>query len=298
MNEPKSELLAQIQSIYEESDLTPDERQEKAAALLVPARAEMVKLKTRIDELKGRRESNEKLLAMLGKQIAWMESESPVLQANEHTRLHGLRDAIAAGEVYIDGERSTQRETVLAEAYGTFVVKHDWAAVVSCDVGDEIVLPFPICAFEFVISSVPVIVLGAQEEGCRPVATCFVSIDGIWSFCPPEAANVSPALLLAWRQVVACCVSLDAEVTRFETRGAPAKLNEKRARNDRSPVLGVSVIDLNRKVVKGAGHGGGGRKRLHFRRGHWRHYEDHKTWIKWQLVGNPDLGFVASQYAL
>jgi hypothetical protein len=33
-------------------------------------------------------------------------------------------------------------------------------------------------------------------------------------------------------------------------------------------------------------------------RGHWRHYERHKTWIKWTLVGDPDLGFVDKHYRL
>lgn len=37
---------------------------------------------------------------------------------------------------------------------------------------------------------------------------------------------------------------------------------------------------------------------MHFRRGHWRHYQDHRTWIKWCLVGDPDLGFVDKHYKL
>jgi hypothetical protein len=38
--------------------------------------------------------------------------------------------------------------------------------------------------------------------------------------------------------------------------------------------------------------------RLHFRRGHHRHYENYKLWIKWQLVGNPDIGFIDKDYKL
>lgn len=37
---------------------------------------------------------------------------------------------------------------------------------------------------------------------------------------------------------------------------------------------------------------------LHFRRGHWRHYGEYKTWIKWMLVGDPELGFVDKMYKL
>jgi hypothetical protein len=38
--------------------------------------------------------------------------------------------------------------------------------------------------------------------------------------------------------------------------------------------------------------------RLHFRRRHWRHFVNHKTWIKWTLVGDPDLGFIDKDYRL
>lgn len=38
--------------------------------------------------------------------------------------------------------------------------------------------------------------------------------------------------------------------------------------------------------------------RMHFRRGHWRHYQEHRTWIKWMLVGDPDLGIIEKHYRL
>jgi hypothetical protein len=41
---------------------------------------------------------------------------------------------------------------------------------------------------------------------------------------------------------------------------------------------------------------GANRKRLHLRRGHWRHFATYRTWIKWMMVGNPDLGFVDKEY--
>jgi hypothetical protein len=30
----------------------------------------------------------------------------------------------------------------------------------------------------------------------------------------------------------------------------------------------------------------------------WRHFVSHKTWIKWTLVGDPDLGFIDKEYRL
>lgn len=37
---------------------------------------------------------------------------------------------------------------------------------------------------------------------------------------------------------------------------------------------------------------------MHFVRGHWRHYEVSKTWIRWHLRGDPDLGFIDKEYRL
>ena len=68
-----------------------------------------------------------------------------------------------------------------------------------------------------------------------------------------------------------------------------------------STAIGNAFADANPDVavtVEGPGTGTHRSPRLHFRRGHWRHYEDHKTWIRWQMVGNPDLGFVEKQYRL
>jgi len=31
---------------------------------------------------------------------------------------------------------------------------------------------------------------------------------------------------------------------------------------------------------------------------HWRHFENHKTWIKWHLRGDPCLGFIDKHYRL
>jgi hypothetical protein len=42
----------------------------------------------------------------------------------------------------------------------------------------------------------------------------------------------------------------------------------------------------------------GPKRRLHFRRGHFRHFDGWKTWVNWCLVGDPDLGFVDKHYKL
>lgn len=41
------------------------------------------------------------------------------------------------------------------------------------------------------------------------------------------------------------------------------------------------------------------RRRLHFVRGHWRHYENgRKSWLKPFFRGTPDLGFIDKEYRL
>lgn len=60
----------------------------------------------------------------------------------------------------------------------------------------------------------------------------------------------------------------------------------------------ISLANRRNRPAALGGDGSSRRRRLHFRRGHWRHFETHKTWIKWMLVGDPDLGFVEKEYRL
>ncbi len=60
----------------------------------------------------------------------------------------------------------------------------------------------------------------------------------------------------------------------------------------------LRIEPLERYLESLAAKGGSRRTRLHVVRGHWRHYEEHKTWIKWHLRGDPDLGFIQKHYSL
>lgn len=79
-------------------------------------------------------------------------------------------------------------------------------------------------------------------------------------------------------------------------------INHQRERRGRLPLADYHVVMLaHRRRLEPLPRDPGAevtRKRLHFRRGHWRHYANHKTWIKWMLVGDPDLGFVDKEYRL
>ena len=103
-----------------------------------------------------------------------------------------------------------------------------------------------------------------------------------------------------WAQIRAICIALDAEVAEHEVVRAPTKLNRKREKAGKVPIPDHYVVDLSRRhrISNSSTSGEGSKKRLHFRRGHWRHYDGFKTWVRWCLVGNPDLGFVSKDYSI
>jgi hypothetical protein len=156
--------------------------------------------------------------------------------------------------------------------------------------------------FEFVISGLPVIVLAMSEEitkNAKERAVAFIEANGMWATLGAAESINHEKLVFAWEQVRAICIALDAEVAVTTVERAPLKLNEKRRQAGKEPLRDFNIVDLSRRhrVIGPGGHTG--RKvRLHFRRGHWRHFEEHKTWIKWMLVGNPDLGFIGKRYSL
>lgn len=97
-------------------------------------------------------------------------------------------------------------------------------------------------------------------------------------------------------------MALDAEVATRTMQRVSEKVNRKRAEEGREPFFSYHVINLNRRYrAANPSPGGGtvqGKRRLHFRRGHWRHYAEFKTWVRWTLVGNPELGFIDKEYRL
>lgn len=129
--------------------------------------------------------------------------------------------------------------------------------------------------------------------------TSFVECRDCW-YSPPETPLDDFEKYL-WDQVRAICISLDAEIAVTTVERAPLALNEKRQKAGKPPLSDFHVVDLSKRhrVANSAdGAGEGSKKRLHFRRGHWRHFETSKTWVKWCLVGNPDLGFISKSYTL
>lgn len=230
--------------------------------------------------------------------VSWLESAPFVLQANECSRAHKLLEAISA-----DPERS--RTAGIVKTSTPFVVRHDWLATMGDDVVSDyagtVKLPYEACLFEFKVNGRYAMVLALQKEGEDPKAQPFLQVGEEWYAGGEEDCGPNTAFNYLWQQVVAICAVLDAEVATHNVQRAPHALNVKREKAGKLPLMDFHIIDLSKRsrasVAAGSG-ASGGHKRLHFRRGHWRHFEASKTWVRWCLVGNPDLGFIAKEYRL
>lgn len=193
------------------------------------------------------------------------------------------------------------------------LIEHDWAsAFKESNLRDATVkLPYDVCAFEFNFSGHPVITLATQFDS--DIAFCpIVLIDGFW--CVPDFAfalsmdDLSDSAhdigLFGFfdevrNQIRAACISLDAEVAVSEVVREPFSSGHgKNSHQIAKPYHVVSLARRGPRPLPASGTETGRRVRLHFRRGHWRHFENHKTWIRWMLVGDPDLGFVDKHYKL
>lgn len=190
-----------------------------------------------------------------------------------------------------------------------FVVQHDWNLAFGEHLGEvvagEVKLPYETCAFEFRISGRTIIVL-AHQQGSNVLVTFMIGTGTDYWFGiaePDEGSDLvaTEGLLYAWAQVKAICVALDSQVATHEIVRAPIALNKKRVAAGKLPLWDYHVVDLSRRLRAERNPNPeqtGRRVRLHFRRGHYRHYTSHKVWIKWMLVGNPDLGYVEKEYRL
>jgi hypothetical protein len=247
----------------------------------------------------------------LAKFKEWYNTENFVLEKNECSRLHVLFEALLSGNVLAkDTAKSlwvcaaADPDCPILDVKHTFVVRHDWAAAFDKAVGvtDEWMPPFDVCSFEFRISGQTVIALGLGGDCTLKSPTIFVQTNDFWYWCNKEELAAAPGLLkTVLAQIQTICVALDAEAATYSVVRAPVKLNEKRVSKGRRPLPDYYVVDLSKRhrvANPSSGAGGGGKKRLHFRRGHWRHFEETKTWVKWCLVGDPDLGFVNKHYLL
>lgn len=267
------------------------------------------KYKDELTELEKKRSKTVRHLSVLeateigAKVLMEWGEKSPVLEKNDCSRLHKLVAAYKTGEVFFnDDGKDKEAEELLFKDVHPFVVQNDWAKAFenAIDYAEgEITLPYNSCVFEFRITGVTVLVLALQPEGGPICCLGFAENNGIWFCTGKEAAEEGP-FQLAWKEIRAICIALEAQAATHELQRAPAKLNRIREEEGKVPLYSYHVVKLSERHRASAKRFGGVHKspRLHFRRGHWRHFETHKTWIKWMLVGNPELGFVDKEYRL
>lgn len=209
------------------------------------------------------------------------------------------------------------------------IVEHDWYAALSSGInfndGDTLP-PAPCTVYEFRVDNKHVILsLRTKEAELKCIldhhlmnnhvldtaewyGNCYVEISpnvwvGFGAFCSitKQAEGVTCQELKNWLmgQVRALNISLDTEIAETSVIRAPHKLNVSRIAKGKLPLSDFHIINLakrHRYPSRDEASGDGNGKRLHFVRGHWRHFADFKTRVKWHLRGNPDLGWIDKHY--
>ncbi len=293
-------------AINADPKLTPFQKKLRATPILSKLKIDLLRHEAKLQVTLKKKDAALALVSKIQAGIpayeAWKKNPL-VIEKNDCSRLHKLREyLIEMHSIYAEGVKGENPNTFPWDSVKPFVVQHDWARAFAnaTDYSEgDFNLPFDMCGFEFRISGRTVIVLAEQAEGARPSFTFYVEFDGFWA---TENDNEEPIFgPFCLSQIKAICVALDAEVAAHSVTRASESLNRRRADAGKLPLYSYHVVNLShRSRVSNPASGGGEatKKRLHFRRGHWRHYSDFKTWVRWTLVGNPDLGFIEKEYRL
>lgn len=229
--------------------------------------------------------------------------------------LYGFQTALSVDEY--------QKE-VFDEA-ATFVIEHNWLNAISR--ADEFAsgsfrLPYDTCIFEFMVTRKRVVAIctnygdaGLENEIVMQIAVeslagwalspnIYKHVGGGWDIFNSNASTTSDAVFLrlvklVGDQIRAACIALDAEVaTSTLVRESHAGQDKDHRDLPEYEYYTISLAHRQRAEALASSGETKGVKRLHFRRGHWRHYATFKTWVRWALVGNPELGFIDKQYRL
>lgn len=256
----------------------------------------------------------------------------PILQKPSGSSTHRLYEAFRTGKLIspfhdLDGDTYARLLPDLIPSAEKFVLQHDWARAFkgaeNFEAG-EVRWPYNILCWDFRLSGMNIAVVQhepeyhpLQEPGPSVLLPFFETTFG-WALGPmwfrspgDDRVQTTPqideeiALLdigdLVVEQTRAAMIVLEAKVAVTELIRAPSALNKRREKQGKTPLADYHVLVLNpRRVDRHSATVSTDRRRprMHFRRGHWRHYEDHQTYIEWTLVGDPDLGFVDKEYRL
>lgn len=200
------------------------------------------------------------------------------------------------------------------DAIQLFELQTNWLAVMKDspdfrmarnDEKPDFKLPFPRSIFELEFDGKRLI-LDLDEQGDSFGVILFVRSPNSWININATSGDtkdhhLSNILLnLCYNQVRATCIALETEIAEQTISKAPEKLNRARAKHGKKPLPDHYFVNLHRKYrerKRAENPGTGAKRRLHFRRGHKRTYANGvELWIKWMLVGDPDLGWVSHTY--
>jgi hypothetical protein len=244
----------------------------------------------------------------------WRERGFRLERAHGGSVLHQLLDAWQQNDL-IEGKPTEGFDAekhfadLLDHPFHSFVCQHDWAAAFrNSDVNlvsdDNVVFrqPYEHCVFEFAVSGRRVCLI-SNFNGSTYTFAAFVRLEVGWFAIGlrrwPEFSALHDLLR---SQHAAMMVALDAKVIETPIVRAPEKLNRARRQRGKVPVFDYHIVELAHRTRPASlppeNESDRASPRLHFRRGHWRHFEAFKTWINWMLVGDPDLGFIDKHYRL
>lgn len=247
------------------------------------------------------------------------------------SKFHKVVEAVRANDCIVPMWDSQLLSDDMLAVFGSsdgakvFLVQHDWAGAFANAKGDDVGkanewrTPSDTTIFEFVLSGKHVCTYVASFDGMPDILIPFFETrvgwgilypfdlrSGIWKPFKTQATkdigDWGKPFDLIFNQIRAMAIALDAEVVDANVVHAPYKLNQARQKAGKLPLYDYHEVSLtNRRRSAPLPLGMRDtieytKKRLHFRRGHWRHFENRKTWIRWMLVGNPDLGFVDKHY--
>lgn len=258
--------------------------------------------------------------------IAWANGELR-LERPVGSVFHKLKADAQDHKIVRIGARSSDSSMKYAldvAAMGIFLVEHDWSAALKAEEEAEIRWPYDTFVLEFRISGKRVVALFSRPPLTGPIdpdfylifvdtesgwalPCAFDFIGGKWvdigNIAHDVYIGIDRVTAIIEEQMRAVCIALDSKVAEAEVVRAPHKLNRQREKAGKLPVFDHHIINLARRhrvLPSDTPALGEKRKspRLHFRRGHWRHYDTVKTWINWMLVGEPDLGWIDKEYRL
>lgn len=310
-------MASLLKSIATTAKYNTDHRTAQLDAYMV-ARRELPELESKLKDIadtKNRLETERRALDDL---VAWC-SEPYNLEQAKNSAIHRFNSSARFnfGEIGVEQYFPSLR----AEKFHCFVLEHNLAAAFKGADGfddGEFQLPYDNMIFEFQVSGkrVMLVVINTAKANSDlgRVLLCYAETASAWlgSKMPArvlddgtfQLADEEPFLELIkflWPQVRATCIALEAEVVAEEIVRAPHALNRAREKLGKPLLVDYSVIKLlHRKRYQplDGQHTAHGRHRFHFVRGHWRHYETHKTWVKWHMRGDIDLGIVEKEYRL